>query len=238
MTLTSRRSRPVRWWWIVGCGDGEQLGAVERKHCRAVGAEPSISEAEVAFSPGVRVVRATAEDLPFPDQTFDGAICKVVTPYTDEPKCIAEVARVTRAGGVVVLCHSGGGYYFRYVLQPPGLRVAFYTARRALRPSNDREHVRLPRHGLLGAVAAGKDRIQSAASSAATAPPRAWSSAARRTRRFLGAPVFIYDVVERGERPYRTGSSGCSAADDDRRSGRREPEQAEHIGIGHSNTPV
>jgi SAM-dependent methyltransferase len=49
-------------------------------------------------------VRAWSEALPFGAGAFDGAFCKGALDHFDDPEsCICEMARVTRAGGRVVL---------------------------------------------------------------------------------------------------------------------------------------
>ena len=62
--------------------------------------------------PGVDIRQARAEDLPFPDDTFDLTLAQLVVHFMAEPETgIAEMARVTRPGGIVSACvwdHAGG----------------------------------------------------------------------------------------------------------------------------------
>jgi SAM-dependent methyltransferase len=57
------------------------------------------------------VERASAEQLPFPDDSFDAAVAQLVVHFMTEPVAgLAEMARVTRPGGVVAACvwdHAG-----------------------------------------------------------------------------------------------------------------------------------
>ena len=56
-------------------------------------------------NPGVEVVQASAESLPFPDGGFDTALAQLVVHWMTDPVAgISEMARVTRAGGVVAAC--------------------------------------------------------------------------------------------------------------------------------------
>src|SRR4030095_9528951 len=59
------------------------------------------------------VERASAEDLPFPDDAFDAALAQLVVHFMADPVAgLREMARVTREGGVVAACvwdHAEGG---------------------------------------------------------------------------------------------------------------------------------
>jgi SAM-dependent methyltransferase len=100
----------------VGCGPGaltEEL--VRRVGADAVAAadpsEPFVAAVAERF-PGVDVRLASAEELPFPDGTFDAALAQLVVHFMADPvRGLAEMARVTREGGVVAACvwdHESG----------------------------------------------------------------------------------------------------------------------------------
>jgi SAM-dependent methyltransferase len=99
----------------VGCGSGvltEELASrVGADH--VAGADPSpLLDACAERVPGADLKRAAAEDLPWPDDSFDAALAQLVVHFmTDVEDGIAEMARVTRLGGVVAACtwdFSGG----------------------------------------------------------------------------------------------------------------------------------
>jgi SAM-dependent methyltransferase len=100
----------------VGCGPGALTGElVRRLGPRAVTSiDPSESFVSAAREryPGVSVHRGTAEDLPFEDDAFDGALAQLVVHFmTDPVRGLGEMGRVTRSGGVVAACvwdHAGG----------------------------------------------------------------------------------------------------------------------------------
>lgn len=73
--------------------------------------EPFVAAAR-ARHPGVDVRRAFAEALPFPDEAFDTALAQLVVHFMTDPRAgLAEMARVTQAGGIVAACvwdHGGG----------------------------------------------------------------------------------------------------------------------------------
>jgi len=61
--------------------------------------------------PEVTVRRASAEELPFPNEAFDAALAQLVVHFMENPVAgLAEMARVARQGGVVAACvwdHAG-----------------------------------------------------------------------------------------------------------------------------------
>lgn len=100
----------------VGCGPGALTAElVRRLGAGAVSAvdplEPFVAAARQRH-PGVSVQRATAEQLPFGDGTFDAALAQLVVHFMADPVAgLREMARVTRTHGVVAACvwdHAGG----------------------------------------------------------------------------------------------------------------------------------
>lgn len=100
----------------VGCGPGAlTTELVTRLGAAAVTAvDPSASfvAAARARHPGADVRQGVAEHLPFPDGVFDAAVAQLVVHFMADPVAgLAEMARVTRPGGVVVACvwdYAGG----------------------------------------------------------------------------------------------------------------------------------
>jgi len=77
----------------IGCGFGPLKSAVEGLGAAWVGVEP--------FSTDPAFVSASAEDLPFPADSFDVVIMNAVLEHIpDVSKAFAEVARVLKPGGV------------------------------------------------------------------------------------------------------------------------------------------
>jgi SAM-dependent methyltransferase len=100
----------------VGCGPGaltkllvERVGA---ENVAAVDPSEQFVAAARERNPGVDVQHATAEDLPFEDDTFDAAVAQLVVHFMSDPvRGLSEMARVTRPNGVVAACvwdHAGG----------------------------------------------------------------------------------------------------------------------------------
>jgi SAM-dependent methyltransferase len=108
--------RPGQRVLDVGSGPGAlSTELVERLGASAVVAvDPSAPfvDALRARLPGVEAAQASAEALPFGDGSFDAALAQLVVHFMRDPVAgLREMARVTRAGGVVAACvwdHAGG----------------------------------------------------------------------------------------------------------------------------------
>ncbi len=145
----------------VGCGPGaltarlvERLGAA---HVVAVDPSASFVAAARRRCPGVVVHEATAERLPLPDASVDAALAQLVVHFMTDPAVgLAEMARVTRPGGVVAACvwDFGGG---------AGPLSTFWAAVRDLDPGAEGEAGRAgTREGHLVELfgAAGLDAVE------------------------------------------------------------------------------
>jgi len=92
----------------VGCGTGftteEIVSRVGEQNVVAVDLTPEQMQKAIAKFPSVNFLRGDAENLPFKDDTFDAAISAGSIEYWPNPqKGIAEMARVTKSGGRVVI---------------------------------------------------------------------------------------------------------------------------------------
>jgi SAM-dependent methyltransferase len=117
----------------VGCGPGaltavlaERLGPTS---VAAVDPSESFLSAVRVRLPGLDARKASAEHLPFANDTFDITLAQLVVHFMTDPEAgIREMARVTRPGGTVAACvwdHAGG----------LGPLSAFWRAARDLDPS-------------------------------------------------------------------------------------------------------
>jgi SAM-dependent methyltransferase len=99
----------------VGCGTGaltnELVARLGDERVAAVDPSEPFMAAMRARFPSVDVRRAPAEQLPFPDETFDAALAQLVVHFMKDPVAgLREMARVTRSGGIVaasVWDHAG-----------------------------------------------------------------------------------------------------------------------------------
>jgi SAM-dependent methyltransferase len=100
----------------VGCGPGALTAELVRRAgadgVSAVDPSEPFVAAAIERNPGVDVRQGSAEQLPFPDDGFDAALAQLVVHFMADPAGgLAEMARVTRRGGVVAACvwdHAGG----------------------------------------------------------------------------------------------------------------------------------
>src|SRR6266576_1180459 len=91
----------------VGAGTGALAAELARRDLDVAAVEPAPTfvAALRARLPSVDVRQAGAEDLPWPDASFDAALAQlVVTFMSDAPAGVAEMRRVVRPGGVVAVC--------------------------------------------------------------------------------------------------------------------------------------
>ncbi len=93
----------------VGCGPGALTGElVARLGAGQVSAfdpsPPFVAEC-AARHPGICVREGRAEDIPFDDACFDGALAQLVLHFvSDPPRCARELRRVLRPDGVAAAC--------------------------------------------------------------------------------------------------------------------------------------
>ena len=57
------------------------------------------------------MINASAECLPFPDESFDLLLCMGVFMFTDQSLAMAEFKRVLRPGGKILITVNGLGYF-------------------------------------------------------------------------------------------------------------------------------
>lgn len=115
------RERLIESVLDIGCGVGQALYPLAvKKGALGIGIDLSkyalgigrrtyaqeLSDARVAF------VNTQAENLPFASETFDLVNFGLALPYTHNPRAIAEVERVLKPGGILLLKI----HHFRYYL--------------------------------------------------------------------------------------------------------------------------
>jgi SAM-dependent methyltransferase len=110
LTRAHARIRAARSVLDVGCGGGAMLRAVARGRepaTRMVGVEVSPGAVEAVEKAGFEGVVVDLEQgkLPFPDASFDAALCYDVFEHLFAPEALlAEIHRVVKPGGSALLC--------------------------------------------------------------------------------------------------------------------------------------
>ena len=156
----------------VGCGPGALTAELVRRLGSAAVSAVDPSEPFVAAvqerHPEVTVRRASAEELPFPNEAFDAALAQLVVHFMEDPVAgLGEMARVTREGAVVAACvwDHGGSH---------GPLSLFWEVARELDPEvEDESHLAGTRQGDLAELlqAAGLHEIEDTVLSVSVAHP-------------------------------------------------------------------
>ena len=95
----------------VGCGPGVMVSHLLRTRpgdftITALDQSKAMicaAQARVGGAPQVEFVVASVEEMPLPSARYDVVLAMGVLEYTDLPRALAEIARVTRPGGLVVV---------------------------------------------------------------------------------------------------------------------------------------
>jgi len=91
----------------IGCGSGMGLAYLQQRAASVVGGDPSealLAEAR-RHLPTIRLERLDAQQLPFPDQSFDVVLMLEVIYYIpDLDRAFAECRRVVPTGGHLMVC--------------------------------------------------------------------------------------------------------------------------------------
>lgn len=116
-------------WLDAGCGTGTLARWLAARGANAEGIDGAPEMIRVAnlakrgleYNDRLRFQVANLSSLPFPDSSFDGVLCSSVLEYTDDPEsCLAEIARVTKTGGLLLISVPNAESMMRL-----GLRITF-----------------------------------------------------------------------------------------------------------------
>jgi ubiquinone/menaquinone biosynthesis C-methylase UbiE len=115
----------------VGCGTGHWLADLSDGGFRPlVGLDLSLAMLELAqaSAPNARLVRGSANHLPWPDDSLDRVFCvNALHHFPDQPAFISECRRVLRPGGGLLTIgldpHWGGDQWWIYEFFPAALHA-------------------------------------------------------------------------------------------------------------------
>ncbi|MPZ51815.1 MAG: methyltransferase domain-containing protein [Acidimicrobiia bacterium] len=92
----------------VAAGTGSITRLLEARGCRVVPVDQSPEMVSKLRNASLSPVIATAESLPFPDESFDGVTFGYLLRYVDDlPGCLGELTRVLRSGGSMGMVEFG-----------------------------------------------------------------------------------------------------------------------------------
>jgi demethylmenaquinone methyltransferase/2-methoxy-6-polyprenyl-1,4-benzoquinol methylase len=133
----------------VAAGTGSITRLMESRGLDVLSVDQSHEMTKMAQQRGAKSVLATAERLPFADASFDGVTFGYLLRYVDDvSRCLEELARIVRPGGVVGMVEFGRPsgiwrpawrLYTRTVLPVAGaaIRSGWWEVGRFLGPSID-----------------------------------------------------------------------------------------------------
>jgi demethylmenaquinone methyltransferase / 2-methoxy-6-polyprenyl-1,4-benzoquinol methylase len=111
---------------------------VAQKGCTVVGLDQSpemLAEARKRMPSGVKLINGRAEELPFPDATFDALTFTYLLRYVAEPEAtLRELARVVRPGGTIAGLEFGLPHGIWRPLWELYVRIGLPAAGRVLSP--------------------------------------------------------------------------------------------------------
>jgi SAM-dependent methyltransferase len=91
----------------LAAGTGKLTRLLVRHFAHVVAVEPD--DALRALIRDAETLAGAAEEIPLPDASVDGVFCAEAFHWFDAPRAVAEIARVLRPGGAVVVCFNTDG---------------------------------------------------------------------------------------------------------------------------------
>ena len=88
----------------VGCGTGNFVRKLDALGYDVIGIEPDRAMRAKAIEKGLRCIEGRAEDIPFPDGSFDAVLSVTSLEFfEDKEKAVLEMIRVLKPGGKLVI---------------------------------------------------------------------------------------------------------------------------------------
>lgn len=128
--METLKPRPGNRILDIGCGEGAAQVRIGRRHVSQLslfgvdikpGAAAGAARETAAHNQRARFAAADAERLPFRDGVFDSTFCVAVLQHVpDVGAAVAEMARVTRAGGRIVAVEPDNSARYAFSSIPAG----------------------------------------------------------------------------------------------------------------------
>lgn len=105
----------------LGCGAGQELlPFLEQTNAHCFGVDRAdglglVTRPIFRDRPRASFTQSKGEELPFADASFDVVLCRVALPYMNNCAAIAEIARILRPGGVLLLKTHAPGFYWQMI---------------------------------------------------------------------------------------------------------------------------
>jgi len=90
----------------LAAGTGKLTRLLARRYGRVIAVEPD--DALRALIHDAETLPGTAEEIPLPDACVDGVFCAEAFHWFDASRAVAEIERVVRPGGSLVICFNEG----------------------------------------------------------------------------------------------------------------------------------
>ncbi len=150
----------------VGCGTGWDGIQLARRGMQVVETDISVGMLQVAnmtatregFHERVCHIGATADTLPFADESFDAVFCAAALHHFDDPACyLREMHRIIKVGGLVVIGAEPSGWFGVLLRRYLGLKKVLSSAQHA--PGDESAHGFSPKKFRQLATSAGLDVV-------------------------------------------------------------------------------
>jgi SAM-dependent methyltransferase len=94
----------------LAAGTGKLTSLLVRNYPHVIAVEP-LASMRAFITPEADVLEGTAEAIPLPDDSVDAVFVAEAFHWFDSPAAVAEIARVLRRGGALVVCFNDYGPY-------------------------------------------------------------------------------------------------------------------------------
>lgn len=117
----------------AGCGFGQWTFAMAQTSKQVIGMDVDSERISVSTQlastndfKNVEFCRASLEDIPDFEESFDAVFCYSVVYLTDYQKVFRDFFRILKKGGYLYICTNGPGWYLYNIMEGPNPSVDFH----------------------------------------------------------------------------------------------------------------